>query len=327
MKKIFTLTAVACMAWSVNAQEIWKAADYNLENATLETLTQGIYGGGTADAPDTSIPSSLKTSTIVVKVNGVTMTGESTPNGDKKIETAASAWQLKGSVDGNDALIVEGCTPQFSQYLMGQGNPEALHWEFDEETDNGTAHRVFGSYWEPGMDMPAKGAYWKFDVASAGSLKIAFFGNKNANPTYIVDAATKQPIPNTDIDVAIFYQNTGFVFEGNVDDGDAKYLNVGKMPEDYVIQHTNGITQNRQILGYLTFPVEADKTYYVFNTKSQVGLYGFEFTAKGGDSAIDSIIADDTLNPDAPIYNVLGQRVTKDYKGILIQNGKKFINK
>lgn len=117
------------------------------------------------------------------------------------------------------------------------------------------------------------------------------------------------------------------MFEGNVDDGDAKYLNVGKMPEDYVIQHTNGITQNRQILGYLTFPVEADKTYYVFNTKSQVGLYGFEFTAKGGDSAIDSIIADDTLNPDAPIYNVLGQRVTKDYKGILIQNGKKFINK
>lgn len=327
MKKIFTLAAVACMAWSVNAQEIWKAADYNLENATLETLTQGIYGGGTADAPDTSIPSSLKTSTIVVKVNGVTMTGESTPNGDKKIETAANAWQLKGSVDGNDALIVEGCTPQFSQYLMGQGNPEALHWEFDEETDNGTAHRVFGTFWEPGMDMPAKGAYWKFDVASAGSLKIAIYGNKNANPTYIVDAATKQPIPNTNIDVAIFYQNTGFVFEGNVDDGDAKYLNVGKMPEDYVIQHTNGITQNRPVLGYLTFPVEADKTYYVFNTKSQVGLYGFEFTAKGDDSAIDSIIADDTLNPDAPIYNVLGQRVTKDYKGILIQNGKKFINK
>lgn len=327
MKKIFTLAAVACMAWSVNAQEIWKAADYNLENATLETLTQGIYGGGTADAPDTSIPSSLKTSTIVVKVNGLTMTGESTPNGDKKIETAASAWQLKGSVDGNDALIVDGCTPPFAQYIIGQGNPEALHWEFDEETDNGTSHRVYGSYWEPGMDMPAKGAYWKFEAASAGSLKLAIYGNKNANPTYIVDASTKQPIPNTDIDVAVFYQNTGFVFEGNVDDGDAKYLNVGKMPEDYVIQHTNGITQNRPVLGYLTFPVEADKTYYVFNTKSQVGLYGFEFTAKGGDSAIDSIIADDTLNPDAPIYNVLGQRVTKDYKGILIQNGKKFINK
>ncbi|MCR5077441.1 MAG: hypothetical protein K6A82_05305 [Prevotella sp.] len=32
-------------------------------------------------------------------------------------------------------------------------------------------------------------------------------------------------------------------------------------------------------------------------------------------------------NEDAPLYNLAGQRVSKDYKGVVIQNGKKFINK
>lgn len=51
-------------------------------------------------------------------------------------------------------------------------------------------------------------------------------------------------------------------------------------------------------------------------------LYVFDDTASG----ISNITAD-TLNENAPIYNLAGQRVSKDTKGILIQNGKKFINK
>ena len=34
-----------------------------------------------------------------------------------------------------------------------------------------------------------------------------------------------------------------------------------------------------------------------------------------------------TLNADAPIYNLAGQRVGKDYKGIVVVNGKKYVNK
>ena len=32
-------------------------------------------------------------------------------------------------------------------------------------------------------------------------------------------------------------------------------------------------------------------------------------------------------NTDAPMYNMAGQRVNKDYKGVVIQNGTKRINK
>lgn len=53
----------------------------------------------------------------------------------------------------------------------------------------------------------------------------------------------------------------------------------------------------------------------------------FSFGSNGGDTtAIESIITDQTVDENAPIYNVMGQRVTKEYKGILIQNGKKFVN-
>lgn len=95
------------------------------------------------------------------------------------------------------------------------------------------------------------------------------------------------------------------------------------MADDYVLQHTNGITKNSPVLGYISFPVETGKTYYLFNPKSQIGLYGFEFTPSG--TGISDITATD--DADAPVYNLAGQRVSKDTKGLLIKNGKKFINK
>lgn len=94
------------------------------------------------------------------------------------------------------------------------------------------------------------------------------------------------------------------------------------MADDYVLQHTNGITQNRPVLGYVSFPVEAGKSYHMFNTKSQIGIYGFEFTV--GTTGISDITVN-KANANAPIYNLAGQRVNNNAKGILIQNGKKFV--
>lgn len=315
MRKIFTLAALAAIGCTVNAQEIWHAADYDLQNATITTLTEGIYAGGTNEAPDTSLPGELKSATITASTENVVLTGESTPEADKEIASAADAWQLKGSVDGNDALITDLCNPKFAQYLMGQGNPAEKSWYWWEETDNGLAFRYSGIYWEPGMDMPARGQYWKFDVKVDGTLKAAIYGNKNGNPTYIVDAETKQPLPYNDIDVAIYYQNTGFAFEGNEEEGTAKYFNEGKMPEDYVLQHVNGITQNRPVLGYVAFPVKAGKTYYLFNPKSQVGLYGYEFNGDG--NGISAVAADQ--NAPAVYYNLQGVRVDNPDNGLYIR--------
>ncbi|ANR72752.1 hypothetical protein J4856_09680 [Prevotella scopos JCM 17725] len=46
-------------------------------------------------------------------------------------------------------------------------------------------------------------------------------------------------------------------------------------------------------------------------------------TTSDGIETVSSI----ELNENAPIYNPAGQRVSKDYKGVVIQNGKKFIKR
>jgi len=340
MKKIFTLISMAFVAMSMNAQNgvTWKAADFDLSTAVESQLTEGVYGGGTADGPDTSIPGTLATSTITVSVDGLTMTGVSTPNNlsTKDIEEGKTKvfWELKGSVDGIDALITDDCTPQFAQYLMPKGNPTSMYWDYEELNTNGDLVFRVGDiesiYWTIGGTLPVKGAYYKFAATKKGSLRVAIYGNKNANPTYIVDESTLQPLAPANVTVSIYYQNTGFAYESQKDEngevipGTEKYFNVGPMADDYVLQHTNGVTQNRPVLGYIDFDVEAGKTYWLFNPKSQIGIYGFYF-APGEETSINTVKA--VENTDAPIYNLSGQRVTKDYKGVVIQNGKKVVNK
>ena len=44
-------------------------------------------------------------------------------------------------------------------------------------------------------------------------------------------------------------------------------------------------------------------------------------------TGIDNITVEEELDENAPIYNLAGQRVSKDAKGIVIQNGKKYIRR
>ena len=233
MKKIFTLISMAFVAMSMNAQ-IWKAADFDLSTAVLSDLSEGIYGGGTEDAPDTSIPLTIKTSTITGSVEGITMTGVSTPNSLSHKDVAEGKtptyWELKGSAGGNDALVTTDCTPQFGKYLMPMGNPGFQHWEYYETNSAGDeVFRAKDTYWTIGATaMPAKGAYWKFAATKKGSLRLAIYGNKNSDPTYIVDESTKQPLAPSTVNVSIYYQNTGFSY-GNDEGGNPLYFNVGTM--------------------------------------------------------------------------------------------------
>lgn len=87
--------------------------------------------------------------------------------------------------------------------------------------------------------------------------------------------------------------------------------------------------------GVIAFPVAADTKYYVNATGSKITCGGYVFipgatelaTIEGvAKAAIKNITIDD-LDNDAPIYNLQGQRVGEGYKGVCIQNGKKFVVK
>lgn len=67
-------------------------------------------------------------------------------------------------------------------------------------------------------------------------------------------------------------------------------------------------------------------TIYIYSKSGGVNFYDIKYTP-GTSSGITNITTEEQADPNAPIYNLAGQRVTKDTKGVLIQNGKKFINK
>ncbi|MDE5839689.1 MAG: hypothetical protein K2H49_02100, partial [Muribaculaceae bacterium] len=96
--------------------------------------------------------------------------------------------------------------------------------------------------------------------------------------------------------------------------------------------------------GFMTFNVLAGNSYYFSALGSKCGGVGFVYTDSleepavtfcaqddlpeivfGTSAAVKSISAVNDEN--APIYNLMGVRVNADAKGILIQNGKKFIRK
>ncbi len=76
--------------------------------------------------------------------------------------------------------------------------------------------------------------------------------------------------------------------------------------------------------------VAIKKAYLVIEPESNVEAPEFiGFIEDGGTSTGISTVAVENaeLNIDAPMYNIAGQRVSRSYKGVVIQNGKKFIVK
>lgn len=78
--------------------------------------------------------------------------------------------------------------------------------------------------------------------------------------------------------------------------------------------------------GVVTFNVEAGGVYYVFATGTKAGFFGFIYDTNTS-AGINGVVSEKEADPNAPVYNLAGQRVDKNTKGILIQNGKKFVNK
>ena len=73
------------------------------------------------------------------------------------------------------------------------------------------------------------------------------------------------------------------------------------------------------------FTTEAHKAYLVYTPSKTTNAKSF----LGFDVALEiqgPTVREKTIF-DGPIYNLLGQRVDKDYKGIIIVNGKKYLNR
>lgn len=81
---------------------------------------------------------------------------------------------------------------------------------------------------------------------------------------------------------------------------------------------------DKDVYAALAYDVEPGNTYFFWVSGSKIMLCGLAFDANGDVNGISNVVAPET-NANAPIYNLAGQRVSSNFKGIAIQNGKKFV--
>ena len=292
----------------------WQTAN---DTGDISTVTDWL-----AAQSDPSIyAKALNEYTFTASTENVSMKAVSTPNADSE---EREAWQKEERT--NMVLNTEECPIKWDCYVKPKtGNPSLGYYDFyDAKDDGGSSFRVYDAIWKIGCGKaPGKGTYYEFTFAKAGSMIMGVFLNRpNQSAVVVVDKETLNPLPYTALSFEGFCQNNTYKYPSNdAESSDPTYQKFN-FREDYTIDVS--AQSGRPLLGYLSFPVEA-KTYFVFQPTSQVGIYGFQFTPSGSTNI--ETVNTKVWNADAPMYNLSGQKVDKSYKGIVIQNGRKFVNK
>lgn len=346
MKKIFTLISMALVAMSVNAQELWDATTLSFDETTkivksnsdgsvkyevttinnpnifsvpqeTKVYPEGTYSeGGTAVLPSDGTPIEMKSYELTIKTASMTLHAVSTPNADA---SEAEGWQLGGG--GNNALNTEDCVVKFDKYIKPKnGNPSLGYKQYYEETTNGMSFRVSETLWTPEAgQMPIKGLYYEFTPSAAGDLLLGIIVWRPGNQVYVFEKSSMTQFPTSALSIDGYVNNNTVVWGSNT-----TAFSTIQMTDKHDYQ-VEGIP-SKQIIGFMTLKgLEKDKTYVLLSPNGQPGLYGYYF-APGGETAISTVKTAEQ-NANAPIYNLAGQKVDKGFKGVVIQNGKKMIQK
>ena len=151
-------------------------------------------------------------------------------------------------------------------------------------------------------DAAPTGCVYKFETAKAGSVTVGVqlggtkgFHILNADFAEVAPASYNLPAAK---------------------DGDSQEFTQNEKGENIIAEKSNGT---------VTFSVAEGGTYYVFAAGSKMGFYGFKYVT-GTSTGISDIQAPKS-SKDGATFNLLGQKVVNDATGIVIKNGKKFINK
>lgn len=151
-------------------------------------------------------------------------------------------------------------------------------------------------------DAAPTGCVYKFETVKAGSLTVGVQLN-GSKGFHILDADFAEVAP------------ASYNLPAAKDGASQKFTQNDK-GENIVSAKSNGT---------VTFSVADGGTYYVLAAGTKLGFYGFKYVT-GTSTGISDIQAPKS-SKDGATFNLLGQKVANDAKGIVIKNGKKFINK
>ena len=187
--------------------------------------------------------------------------------------------------------------------VMGQGNAyENVYCEYFINSDGNEVCRPYYTYldYEGGKTgIPGYGLYYKFTPKTSGTLKVCVWVNKGNRKTFVVKGSTGTPLtPYSDYKVEGYVRGTAHNTDTPIMDeetGQQKIDNDGNpvwvtkltllSNDEIKARHDEDETRspyvidrgNQPFWGWITFDVEANESYYVFQTSSQLGFGGFTF--------------------------------------------------
>lgn len=304
--------------------------------SSIKQFPEGTYPDNVADViawldqqEDASIYAlPLNDYVFTASTANVSLKAVSTPNATENDKPDVECWQSAGGEESNMALNTDECPIKWTNYVKAKtGNPSLGYYNYyDTNADGDAVNRVSDVLWSIGCGKaPGKGTYFEFTFKKAGAMVMGVYLNRpHQSSVVVIDKETLAPLAYTDLSFKGFCQNNTVKYPDNGEESTDPTFQAFQFREDYTINVE--ANPGRPLIGYLSFPVEA-KTYIVFQPSSQLGIYGFQFTEGGSTNGVETIKPNKVWNADAPMYNLAGQKVDKSYKGIVIQNGRKFYNK
>lgn len=218
------------------------------------------------------------------------------------------------SIDKDDKTLILGGLAEFAQIvqvknsetgemedkarcvtLVGQNNPTDGGLDADNKYVKGVGYNPNN------LNTPNNGTIYIFKPKSTGKMRVGII--LNADKDFYVVKSDGTCLSQSEV---VLYNQ----------DGDVKpYANNDEHP----------YSVDEKIYGIAEFKAVANEVYTVFCAGSKLSFFGATFTIGGDVDGINEVKASNNAN-DA-IYNLAGQQVAKTYKGVVIQSGKKFIQK
>lgn len=334
MKKIFTLLFAAFTAVSMSAQQHTPMSFVGASNAKVSTM----------DVNNES-------DTIQFKMNGMTSGDITLP--EMKGMAAIPSFTIKGATFTMGANhVVEFPSQEFSATVSVDGKEKAIKGSSLSATYNmaNNSFDLSATFTYGSMPFPitytVKGYYVK-PVTDAISVCIgSAYTYTNSSVTYNVRKYKDSDVEKVDVTVPAYtldntlignlslgaYSVKGLVYDSEQggfyrdykDDGLTFHFSAEKdgnttINGDYVF---NSKKDNNILVKY-----DGTKVTSIIN-KFQMGAMPFDIvsTFNVNTTAINTVKTDNKPM-DGKAYNIAGQRVSDDYKGIVIINGKKYLRK
>ncbi len=240
-----------------------------------------------------------------------------------KISSIKFTARKYGTSDGEKSITVNGkdfteLTEEFTEYTVDLDGSEV-----DKISISTPVKRAYiksltiigeatGNTPDPGTDPQIQ----EINVAKALEIINALADGKTTEEEYKITGTVK-----TIAEISTQYGNATFDIVDNMNDANVLTVYRAKDANGDKIVDENIVKVNDVVV------VQGKLQKYVKNSEvtPEVAQNGKILTVNGTSTNISTIKANTDVN--APVYNLAGQKVDNSYKGLVIKNGKKVINK